>query len=181
MRHFFTIVLLVFGPIIAKAQSGIYQFKLDSLAGQAKIDFATFMGKKILVINLGSADSSFWQYEECKQLIQLYKDSLVIVAVPDLNGTYEPAVNTQLQTLYSQSGTFRFPVSTKTAISGPNAHPLFKWLTTAGLNGVLDTQIRKPGYKFLIDKTGRLIGVYNPRVSPMNPIIRTAIEMQYNF
>lgn len=165
----------------AKSQNSIYSFKLDSLAGGSTIDFSMFGGKKILVINLGSADSSFTQFEECKQLYQLYKDSLIIVAVPVRSATAEPAIGSQLLSLYSQNGPHKFYVSAKTAVAGNNPHPLFTWLTTASLNGVVSTTIRKPGYKFLIDKTGRLVGVFNPRIGPMNAIVRTAIEMSPNF
>jgi glutathione peroxidase len=157
------------------AQSTVYSFQLDSIAGSAAINFSAFTGKKILIVNTASLDSNAVQYSELKSLKQLFGDSLVIVAVPSNDFGTEPGPNSEIDSVYTQTSTRRFPVSAKISVTGTNTHPLYQWLTQQSLNGVTNSTINKAFFKYLIGKSGTLVAVFHPMVRPLDILIREAI------
>ena len=177
MKLIITGVFALFFCLSIKAQTSIYSFQLDSIVGPTRINFSAFQGKKILIVNTASQDTSFSQYEELKQLYQLYKDSLVIVVVPSNSFGSEQGGNSQIATSYTQTTAFKFPVSRKEKVKNPEIHPLYAWLTTLSLNGMLSSEVSKPCFKYLINKNGEFRGVYGPRIRPMSTIMRHAIEI----
>src|SRR6187551_3675597 len=74
-------------------QKNIYDFKVEGLEG-GTIDFSTFKGKKILIVNTASQCGYTPQYEGLEKLYETYKDKLVIVGFPANNfGAQEPGTN----------------------------------------------------------------------------------------
>ena len=145
----------------------IYSFKIDSIAGTQKIDFANFAGKKILIVNTSPVDSCSYQYNDLKLLQQAFKDSLVIIAIPsdDFNAA---VTNTSVQnSYYDQSGVSKkFPVAAKLIVSGANINPLYQWLAGKSQNGVMDQAVKSSFQKYLIDKNGKLQGVFSKSIRP---------------
>ena len=178
MRAVLIIMGLFLFSLAGKGQISFYSFTIESISGNQPINFSSFAGKKILIVNMASGDTSFSQYNQLKELYQVYKDSLVIVVIPANILNKEPGTNQQIASLYAfnPAPPFTFNVAAKMNITGANMHPLFVWLTTASLNGAMNTQINKPGYKFLISKNGSLVGVFNPRIKPMSSILIQAIQ-----
>ena len=164
----------------AFAQSSFYSLSIDSLGTNATISFSSFSGKKVLVTNMASADSSFRQYEELKQLYNIYKDSLVIVVLPVNNFGTETGNSQQVDSIYSQTADSTFFVSAKLDSQSVVTNTLYLWLISESLNGIRGTIIKRPGYKFLIDESGRLRGVFNDMVTPMSNVLRQAIELKIN-
>ncbi len=75
----------------------IYDFKVDALTG-GTIDFSTFKGKKILIVNTASECGYTPQYKELQALYEKYKEKLVIVGFPANNfGGQEPGSNTEIK------------------------------------------------------------------------------------
>lgn len=178
MRLIFLLAFICFFGLVSKGQSNasIYSFKIDSIQGTKKIDFAAFQGKKILIVNTASRDSSFNQYNELKQLYQLYKERLVIIVIPSNSFNSEPATNQQLTPVYTQAFIYQFPVAAKMNVTNPNIHALYKWLTRQTDNGLTNSEVKKSCYKYLIGTDGKLIASFNHMIRPMSPIIRGAIE-----
>ena len=178
MRKLFILAAMILKIGFASGQTtSIYSFQINSIDGQRTIDFSAFKGKKILIVNTASQDTSFNQYVDLKQLCQLYKDSLVIVVFPSNSFNTETGSNNQITSAYSQSSTGNFFVAEKVNVNNTSIHPLYLWLTSALLNGRLNTQISRPCFKFLINKKGELVGVYGQRIRPLNGILRQAIEL----
>jgi len=177
MRSLFIFIVLFLISVSGTGQTSIYSYSIDSISGNRSIDFSLFKGKKILIVNMSSGDSTFNQYEEIKQLYYIYKDSLVIVVSPTNSFNKEPGSNLQIASLYKQASTSKFYVAAKLVVKDVNIHPLYLWLTSKAMNGIADTQIKRAGYKFLINKEGRLIGIFNPMIMPMSNILRQAIEL----
>lgn len=176
MKIILTMFIVCLLSLNVKSQTSIYSFELDSITGSSKISFAAFQGKKILIVNTASQDTSFSQYEELKQLYQLYKDSLVIVVVPSNSFGSEQGGNNQIAANYTQTTQFKFPVSRKEKVKNPDIHPLYAWLTTQAQNGMLSSEVTKPCFKYLINRNGEFRGIYGPRIRPMSTIMRQAIE-----
>lgn len=160
MRILIIALLALAGCISLQAQTTVYGFQIDSIAGANKINFAAFAGKKILIVNTASLDSNAAQYADLRSLNQFFKDSLVIVAIPSNSFGKEPAANADIASFYSQAANNRFPVAAKVDVSGPNIHPLFAWLAQGTQNGFGNTTVIKGFKKYLINKQGKLVAVF---------------------
>ena len=151
-------------PAIAKS---IYDFKVPSLDG-GTIDFATFKGKKILVVNTASKCGYTPQYEGLEKLYEQYKDKLVIVAFPANNfGSQEPGTNTEIKAFCTKNYGVTFPIASKVSVNGTDIDPLFKWLVDVP-NPDFIGPIKWNFEKFLFDENGNLIHRYRSRVNPLN-------------
>lgn len=58
-----------------------------------------------------------------------------------------------------------FPMFAKVVVKGPNAHPLFKYLTSEA-KGILTKSIKWNFTKFLVDREGRVVKRYASTTSP---------------
>jgi glutathione peroxidase len=179
MRNTILFFIILLCCLQSKAQSSIYSFKVDSVTGSSIIDFSTFQGKVILVVNAASQDSAFRQYQELMSLYKLYADSLVIVVFPSNSFNSEPLTGSQLAQAYLSSCGPGFIVAAEINVAGPNIHPLYAWLTQASENGVMDAPVNRPFKKFLIGRNGQIKGTYSSLVDPMSSSIRQAIVTRY--
>jgi len=178
MRIIIMLILVLFS-LQLKAQTSIYTIKLDSIAGSNQIDFAAFQGRKILIVNTASQDTAASQYIELLQLKQLYKDSLIIVVVPSNSFNTEPGTNASISGFYSQSTAYKFPVASLSAVTGTNTNPLFLWLSQASQNAVMNITMNQSFQKFLVNRQGKLVGIFNASVRPYSFYVRNAIENGY--
>ena len=164
----------------ALSQSTIYSFQIDSVTGNSVINFSAFQGKKILVINAASSDSASDQYVQIKQLNSLYKDSLVIIVVPSNSFNTENADGSAMLSFYSQDLNNRFPVTKKVSVKGFDIAPLYQWLTQKTKNGVMDSEVKRSFQKYLISKSGKLIGVFSGKIKPLDAPLIKAITNSNN-
>ncbi len=146
----------------------IYDFKVEALDG-GTIDFATFKGKKILIVNTASKCGFTPQYEGLEALYEKYKDHLVIVGFPANNfGGQEPGSNTAIKEFCKKNYGVSFPMAAKISVKGGDAAPIYKWLCNKSENGVLDAEIKWNFNKFLLDENGKIIAKFDSKVTPMS-------------
>lgn len=146
----------------------IHSFKIASIDG-GTIDFSTFKGKKILVVNTASECGYTPQYEGLEKLYQQNKDKLVIVGVPSNDfGQQEPGTNEQIQTFCKKRYGVTFPLTTKVDVVGDNTAPLYKWLTSKEQNGVLDATVKWNFNKFLLDENGKMLAYFPSKTEPLS-------------
>ncbi len=176
MRFFLIVVALSFTVTKMHAQTSFYRFSLDSLGARSTISFSDFSGKRILIVNTASYDSLAGQFNELIQLKKLFKDSLIILAIPSNSFGTEPAADSVIAKFYIQDAAQRIVVASKTLVIGSNKHALYQWLTTAALNTVLDSEVKGSYQKYLLNRHGRLIGVFGPLVRPMDMNLINAIQ-----
>lgn len=148
--------------------TSIHAFKVKSLTGE-EIDFASFKGKKILIVNTASECGYTPQYAELEKLYQQYKEKLVIVGFPTNDfGGQEPGSNTEIKSFCQKNYGVTFPMAEKITVKGSDIAPVYKWLTHKEDNGVLDAQIKWNFNKFLIDEEGHLMKKFDSGVTPMS-------------
>ena len=146
----------------------IYAFKVPSLDG-GTIDFASFKGKKILVVNTASECGYTPQYKELEELYKKYQDKLVIIGFPANNfGQQEPGSNEEIKSFCEKNYGVTFPMAAKVSVKGDDMAPVYQWLTQKSQNGVLDAEISWNFNKFLVDENGRLVTKFESRVKPMS-------------
>ena len=59
----------------------------------------------------------------------------------------------------------------KVDVKGPEAHPVYQWLSEKARNGVEDHKVAWNFHKFLVDEEGRLVASLRSGVSPLDATI----------
>jgi glutathione peroxidase len=150
------------------ATQSIYDFKVAALDG-GTIDFASFKGKKILIVNTASECGFTPQYEGLEKLYEKYKDELVIVGFPANNfGSQEPGTNEEIGAFCKKNYGVTFPMAAKISVKGDDTAPIYKWLCRKSENGVLDAEVGWNFNKFLLDESGKLLAHFESKVEPMS-------------
>ena len=175
MKSILFLFLLSVCCCYGNAQVSIYSFKLDSMGGKSKIDFAAFRGKKILIVNTAALDSNAKQYEELKQINEYYKDSLVIVVIPSNSFNSEKSNAADLADFYRQSTKTPFPVANPVSVKGEAMNVVYQWLTQQTQNKQLSSEVFSPFQKYLVNKSGVLVCIYSVVVRPNDDILRDGI------
>ena len=149
-------------------QKSIYDFKVEALDG-GTIDFASFKGKKILIVNTASKCGYTPQYEGLEALYKKMGGKLVIVGFPANNfGGQEPGTNIEINEFCKKNYGVTFPLASKISVKGDDMAPIYKWLCNKSENGVLDAEIKWNFNKFLIDENGKLLYYFDSKVTPMS-------------
>ena len=128
--------------IISDSTKSIYQFTVAGLDG-GTIDFASFKGKKILVVNTASECGYTPQYKDLEALYQRYKEKLVIVGFPANNfGGQEPGSNEEIKSFCQKNYGVSFPMAAKVSVKGDDMAPIYQWLSSKALNHVMDADVK---------------------------------------
>lgn len=159
-------------PVAAKS---IYDFSVEGLDG-GKINFSSFKGKKILIVNTASKCGYTPQYEGLEALYKKYKDRLVIVGFPANNfGGQEPGSNSEIKEFCKKNYGVTFLMAAKVSVKGDDTAPIYKWLCNKSENGVLDAEIKWNFNKFLLDENGKLIAKFDSNVTPLSEALTSKL------
>ena len=157
----------------------VYDYSAQTLDGQ-DVSLADYRGKVLLIVNTASKCGFTPQYEGLEALYKANKDrGFTILAFPcNQFGAQEPGNAEEIANFCSLTYDVTFPMFAKVDVNGPNAHPLFRWLTQA-LPGWLGRKIRWNFTKFLIDGQGRPLRRFATITRPdkLEPHIRRALGL----
>jgi glutathione peroxidase len=159
-----------------KVPASIYDYKVKAIDG-GEIDFAQFKGKKILIVNTASLCGLTPQFDELEQLYRAHKDKLVIVGFPANSFMFqEPGSDEKIATMCRTKYDVTFPMASKVSVKGKGKAPIYVWLTHKEYNGLEDNSVKWNFQKYLIDETGKLVAIFSPKTTPMDPEIIAAIN-----
>lgn len=151
--------------------------KIKSINGDKEIDFSTFKGKKVLLVNTASECGYTGQYEDLEKLHQKYKDKLVVIGFPcNQFGGQEPGSSEEIVSFCKKNYGVSFLLTEKIDVKGDNQHMVYRWLTQKSLNGVDNYTVSWNFNKFLVDENGKLVKYFPSRVNPMSEDITSLIE-----
>ena len=151
-----------------ESPKSIHPFKVTALDG-GEIDFSTFKGKKILIVNTASECGYTPQYKDLEALYNQFKDKLVIVGFPSNDfGGQEPGTNDEIKSFCSKNYGVSFPMAAKVSVKGESIAPIYQWLTQKEKNGVLDASIKWNFNKFLLDENGIIISKFESSTTPLS-------------
>lgn len=155
----------------------IYDFTIEALNSDEVIDFASFRGKKLLIVNVASKCGFTYQYEDLEKLYRKYKEELVIIGMPcNQFLMQEPGSEEKIAQFCSTTYGVTFPMTTKINVKGKDQHPIYQWLTTKDLNGKGDYKVSWNFNKFLLDENGNLLEHFNSKVKPLDDEIVKYLE-----
>ncbi len=159
------------------AQTSFYDFKVKTLEGE-DFDLASLKGKKVLVVNTASKCGYTPQYEDLEALYEEFGgDDFVVIGFPANNFMkQEPGTNEEIREFCTKNYGVTFPMMAKISVKGDDIHPLYQWLTTKDLNGVMDSMVKWNFQKYLIDDKGTLVDVAYSKEKPMSEKIVDWVE-----
>lgn len=155
--------------IISFGQPGktFHDFTVQTIDGRT-ISLSQFKGKKVLVVNTASKCGLTPQYADLEKLYQQYGgEKFTIIGFPANNFLgQEPGTNEEIQQFCQVNYGVTFPMMAKISVKGDDIDPLYQWLTTKELNGVMDAKVSWNFQKFMIDENGHLVDMVPPREKP---------------
>jgi glutathione peroxidase len=155
--------------------ANVYDFTARNLR-DVEVPLSRFRGEVLLIVNTASHCGFTPQY---KGLNQLHKDlnprGFSVLAFPcNQFGAQEPGDAQVIERFCQQIYDIRFPIFAKIAVNGPEAHPLYQWLTSER-RGFLGTRSIKWNFtKFLLDREGKPVRRLGSITKPHS--IRSRIE-----
>jgi glutathione peroxidase len=144
----------------------IYNFTAKTITGEEK-SLADYKGKVLLIVNVASKCGFTPQYKGLQELYETYKDKgLEILAFPcnQFLGQ-EPGTNEEIKEFCERNYGVTFPLFAKIDVNGPNAHPLYQYLTKEA-PGFLTGAIKWNFTKFLVDREGNVVKRFAPATKP---------------
>jgi glutathione peroxidase len=146
--------------------ASIYDFNARSLAGE-DTPLKRFEGQVLLIVNTASACGFTPQYKGLETLQQKYgARGFSVLGFPcNQFGRQEPGNAAEIGQFCSSNYTVTFPMFDKIEVNGDNAHPLYQYLRREK-SGLLGSAIKWNFTKFLIDRSGKVVGRYAPIATP---------------
>src|ERR1035437_7596696 len=147
--------------------STVYDFEALQIDGKS-VPLSQFKGKAMLIVNTASACGFTPQFAGLEELHRTYgKQGLVLLGFPcNQFGAQDTGSNDEIAEFCQLNYGVSFPMMAKINVNGPQAHPLYQWLTAAA-PGLLGTKSIKWNFtKFLIGKDGAVRKRYAPTDTP---------------
>ena len=156
----------------------IYDFTARDISG-AERPLADYRGKVLLIVNTASQCGFTYQYKGHEALHRKYADRGVEVLGFPCNQfcKQEPGNAEEIRTFCSLNYDVTFPLFAKIDVNGPNAHPLYDYLTRAKGGGLLGRNIKWNFTKFLVGRDGAVLARFAPTVKPeaLDKVIERAL------
>ena len=149
-----------------------YAFTFSGLTG-GDIRLSDYAGRPLLVVNTASLCGYTPQYAGLQQLWSEFHDrGLMIIGVPSNDfGGQEPGGASEIaETARHQYGV-TFPIAAKVVVTGPNAHPFYRWAADARPRDVPHWNF----HKYLIGRDGYIAEAFPSTVDPSDTRVKTAI------
>ena len=153
----------------------LYRFTATDIEGRER-KLSEFRGQVLLIVNTASRCGFTPQYRGLEDLYrELGSRGLVVLGFPcDQFGHQEPGDADEIKNFCSLNYQVSFPMFDKIKVNGADQHPLYRYLSSEK-KGLLGTAAIKWNFtKFLVDRSGRVVGRYAPTDTPES--IRAAIE-----
>lgn len=161
------------GPAPATC-TGLLQQNFLRLQDEKPQSLCQYSGKVVVVVNTASFCGFTPQYKGLEALYAKYKDKgLVVLGFPSNDFSQETGSNKEIADFCENTFGVKFPMFTKTSVTGKDANPLFKQL--AARTG---TMPRWNFYKYVIARDGNSVTSFNSMADPASSSFVQEIEKQ---
>ncbi|WP_416425364.1 glutathione peroxidase [Pseudomonas sp. App30] len=176
--------------------SNVQSIPVTAIDGQPQT-LKAYAGKVLLVVNVASKCGLTPQYEGLEKLYEAHRaQGLEVLGFPANNfKAQEPGTDEEIKAFCSLTYDVQFPLFSKISVAGDDKHPLYQALTQAipaatgegpwrerltgkgiPVNPVPEVQWNFE--KFLVSRTGEVVGRFAPDVAADDPRLLQAIEAQ---
>lgn len=152
----------------------LYAFRLPDIDGHL-VDLKRFKGKVLLIVNTASMCGNTPQYAGLQEMYERYRErGFEVLAFPANDfGKQEPGTNQEIKGFCYTKYSISFPLFSKISVVGNEKHPLYRYLTE---QSPFPGRVTWNFQKYLVDRSGNVIGKYDPGMSPLSPTILADVE-----
>ena len=145
----------------------IYAFETRTLDRQP-LRLSDYAGQVMLLVNVASKCGYTPQYDGLESLWNDFgEQGLVVIGFPcNQFGRQEPGTSEEIAEFCQTRYGVTFPLSEKIDVNGKDAHPLYRYLTSAIAGAKGDPEISWNFSKFLVDREGNVVGRFVPGDPP---------------
>lgn len=157
----------------------VYDFKIRNITTSPiqPVDLSQYKGKVMLIVNTATECGYTPQYSKLQDLYIKYNaKGLEILAFPSNSFNQEPRPEEEIVKFCQDNFRVSFPMFIKIEVKGPEIHPLYKYLTDAATDPKFAGEVKWNFEKFLVSKTGEVIGRFDSKTEPDDPSVISAIE-----
>lgn len=139
------------------------------------INFADYKNKVVLVVNIATKCGYTKQLDGLEKIYDKYKHKgFTVVGVPSNDfGGQTPEGDGEVKKFCKLNYGVSFPLSKKVTVLGDDKHPLIKQLISGSGDSV---EISWNFEKFLINKSGEVVGRYKSAIEPESKQLTSIIE-----
>jgi glutathione peroxidase len=180
VRSIFAFIIAALATLVSLAPSiaaespcpPILDHKFSNLLDEP-VSLCQFSGKVVLIVNTASECGYTPQYDGLEKLYRRYRDKgFVVLGFPANDfGGQEPGTNKEIKRFCEVNYSITFPVFAKTSVIGAKANPLFRDLAA---------KTGKPPrwnfHKYLLDRSGQPVAVFESAVEPEDQRITSQVE-----
>lgn len=147
----------------ADVTGSIYDFKIEALDGRV-IDFSTYKGKAILIVNTASKCGYTPQYADLETIHDRYGDKVTVLGFPANNFLWqEPGSNDEIASFCQKNYGVSFQMFAKISVKGGDKHELYRWLEAKSGHS--------PSWnfcKYVVSSDGITVKFFPSKVNPMD-------------
>ena len=151
----------------AMPDKSIYDFEAKSISGK-DVPLSDFKGQVLLIVNTASKCGFTPQFGGLENLHKTYaSQGLAVLGFPcNQFGSQDPGADGEIAEFCQVNYGVSFPMMGKVDVNGPDALPLYKWLSAEAPGLLGSTSIKWNFTKFLVGKDGQVIKRYAPTDKP---------------
>jgi glutathione peroxidase len=178
--------------------ASVYDIPVRRITGE-DTSLGEFKGKVLLLVNVASKCGLTPQYEGLEKLYERYSGQGLVVAGFPANDfkSQEPGTEAVIQNFCKSTFGVRFPLFSKISVLGEGKHPLYAALIAAqpkalsvgevpfreklksyGIETQAEPEVLWNFEKFLINRSGEVVGRFSPDTQPDAPELVAAIEAE---
>jgi len=146
--------------------TSVYDFSAKTLAGH-DVSMKQFEGEVLLIVNTASACGFTPQYKGLQQIHEQYAPrGFAVLGFPcNQFGGQEPGDAEAIGAFCEGQYQVSFLMFDKVDVNGTHAHPLYNFLKSEK-SGLLGSAIKWNFTKFLVDRSGQVVGRFAPTTTP---------------
>jgi len=154
-----------------------YAFQVYDIGGTER-SLSEFAGKVLLIVNVASKCGFTPQYKGLQALYERYRErGFEVLGFPANNFRgQEPGTDAEIQDFCSMTYGVTFPMFAKVSVKGKGIHPLYAFLTDKNTNPRFGGKITWNFNKFLVDRSGAIVGRFDSKDDPLGDKIPRAVE-----
>ncbi|XVV12328.1 glutathione peroxidase [Actinoplanes sp. CA-131856] len=159
--------------------TAVQDIPLRTIDGETS-SLAAYDGQVLLVVNVASKCGLTPQYDGLEKLHERFRDSgFSVLGFPanDFMGQ-EPGTDEEIAEFCRSTFDVQFPMFSKISVKGEGQHPLYAALTAARQHEDGSVDVQWNFEKFLISRTGEVVGRFSPRTTPEDETLVKAIKAQ---
>jgi glutathione peroxidase len=155
----------------------IHDFKAKDITGTER-SLSEFAGKVLLVVNVASKCGFTPQYKGLQALYERYRErGFQVLGFPTNDFMHqEPGTDAEIQSFCSLTYGVTFPLFAKITVKGKETHPLYAFLTDKKTNPRFGGKITWNFNKFLVDRSGNVVGRFDSKDEPLGDKIPREVE-----